>query len=87
MNQIFCNRLKLLPALAVHFVMLIFLLGLSACTTVHAPPSHVVLVDHTGKPLYVNGPDGVFGRLEQTNSDFIGQLAAITNAIATNMDC
>src|SRR2546429_2527503 len=62
----------------------LILFSLTACSTVHAPPQHVVLVDHSGKSL---NPDGQFAQKPQSEEDFDRHLAAITNAIATCTNC
>jgi len=60
-------------------VLLLAALGLTGCGTVQAPPEHVVLVDHSGRPLYPAGPRA---RHRESPADFALHLAAITNAIA-----
>jgi pimeloyl-ACP methyl ester carboxylesterase len=63
--------------------------GLAGCSApAPAPREHVVLVDHSGVSLYVNAPTNQQRFLHrETDSDFLGHLSAITNAIATDTNC
>jgi pimeloyl-ACP methyl ester carboxylesterase len=61
-------------------LLLLAALGLTGCGTVEAPSEHVVLVDHSGRSLYLSGPKI---RKPEGPQDFARHLAAITNAIAT----
>ncbi len=65
-------------------LLLLAALGLTGCSTVEAPPQHVVLVDHEGRSLYLAGPKA---RKPESTNDFEQHLAAITKAIATDTNC
>ncbi|HTY87279.1 MAG TPA: hypothetical protein VMB80_07430 [Candidatus Acidoferrum sp.] len=57
---------------------------MSGCRTVEAPSEHVVLVDHSGRSLYLAGPKA---RKAECTNDFAQHLRDITNAIATDTNC
>ena len=66
-------------------LLLLAVLGFTGCGTVDAPQrQNVVLVDHSGRSLYLSGTNAL--KPESTN-DFESHLAAITNAIATDTNC
>ncbi len=65
-------------------LLLLAALGLTGCSTVEAPPQHVVLVNHSGQSLYLTGPKA---RKPESTNDFDQHLAAITKAIATDTNC
>ena len=66
-------------------LLLLAALGLTGCGTVEAPQrQNVVLVDHSGRSLYLSGTNAL--KPESTNA-FEAHLAAITNAIATDTNC
>ena len=75
---ILAERLEGLVASA---LLLLAALGLTGCSTVEAPPQHVVLVNHSGRSLYLAGPKA---RKTESPQDFERHLAAITNAIAAS---
>lgn len=65
-------------------LLLLAVLGLTGCSTVEAPPQHVVLVDHSGRSLYLTGPKA---RKTESPEDFEQHLKAITRAIAACTNC
>ncbi len=54
-------------------LLLLAALGLTGCSTVEAPPQHVVLVNHSGQSLYLTGPKA---RKPESTNDFDQHLAA-----------
>ncbi|MGO8836341.1 MAG: hypothetical protein ACLQAH_18485 [Limisphaerales bacterium] len=66
-------------------LLLLAALVLTGCGTVDAPQrQNVVLVDHSGRSLYLSGTNAL---TPESTNDFGSHLAAITKAIATDTNC